>query len=119
VTSNTILSADRAVLMNRIRDRARTQAENLGLEIIDVRLKQTNLPQQTLESTFARMRAERQREAEDERARGREAAQRVSAQADRTVVEIVSEANREAEIARGEADAEKNRIYAEAFGQDE
>jgi membrane protease subunit HflC len=119
VTSNTILSSERAVLMNRIRDRARTSASNLGVEIIDVRLKQTNLPQQNLESTFARMRAERQREAEDERARGREAAQRVSAQADRTVVEIVSEANREAEIARGEADAEKNRIYAEAFGQDE
>lgn len=119
VTSNTILSSDRSVLMNRIRDRARTSGANLGVEIIDVRLKQTNLPQQNLESTFARMRAERQREAEDERARGREAAQRVSAQADRTVVEIVSEANREAEIARGEADAEKNRIYAEAFGQDE
>ena len=79
VTSNTILSSDRAVLMNRIRDRARTSAANLGVEIIDVRLKQTNLPQQNLESTFARMRAERQREAEDERARGREAAQRVSA----------------------------------------
>jgi membrane protease subunit HflC len=118
VTSNTILSSDRAVLMNRIRDRARTSAANLGVEIIDVRLKQTNLPQQNLDATFSRMRAERQREAEDERARGREAALRVSAQADRTVVEIVSEAHREAEIARGEADAERNRIYAEAFGQD-
>ena len=83
VTSNTILSADRAVLMNRIRDAARRQAENLGLEVIDVRLKQTNLPQQNLQATFDRMRAERKREAEDERARGREAAQKVQAQADR------------------------------------
>jgi membrane protease subunit HflC len=118
VTSNTILSADRAALMNRIREQARTQAANLGVEIIDVRLKQTNLPSQNLEATFARMRAERQREAEDERARGREAALRVSAQADRTVVEIVSDANRQAEITRGEADAERNRIFAEAFTQD-
>jgi membrane protease subunit HflC len=118
VTSNTILSADRAALMNRIRDRARTSAANLGVEIIDVRLKQTNLPSQNLEATFSRMRAERQREAEDERARGREAAQRVSAQADRTVTEIVSDANRQAEITRGEADAERNRVFAEAFGQD-
>jgi membrane protease subunit HflC len=119
VTSNTILSADRAALMNRILAAARIQAENLGVTIIDVRLKQTNLPTQNLAATFDRMRAERQREAEDERARGREAAQRVQAQADRTVVEIVSDANRQAEITRGEADAERNRVYAEAYGQDQ
>ena len=63
----------------------------LGLEVIDVRLKQTNLPDQNLDATFARMRAEREREATDERARGEEAAQRVRAQADRTVVELTSE----------------------------
>ena len=118
VTSNTILSADRAILMVRIRDQARLRAANLGVDILDVRLKQTNLPKQNLEATFARMKAERQREAEDERARGREAAQRVSAQADRTVVEIVSDASRQAEITRGEADAKRNGIYAEAFSQD-
>lgn len=119
VTSNTILSAERAALMNRILISARAQAENLGVSIIDVRLKQTNLPEQNLAATFDRMRAERQREAEDERARGREAAQRVQAQADRTVVEIVSDANRQAEITRGEADAERNRVYAEAYNQDQ
>jgi len=119
VTSNTILSSDRATLMLRIRDQARARASNLGVEVVDVRLKQTNLPEQNLEATFARMRAERQREAEDERARGREAAQRVSAQADRTVVEIVSEANKTGEIARGEADARRNNIFAQAFGQDQ
>ena len=119
VTSNTILSADRAGLMIRIRDRARTRASNLGVEVVDVRLKQTNLPEQNLDATFDRMRAERQREAEDERARGREAAQRVSAQADRTVVEIVSEANKTSEIIRGEADALRNNIFAQAFGQDQ
>ena len=119
VTSNTILSAERAALMNRIRANADAEAEALGLDVVDVRLKQTNLPEQNLAATFDRMRAEREREATDERARGAEAAQRVQAQADRTVVEIVSEANREAEIVRGEADAERNSIYAGAYGADE
>lgn len=118
VTSGTILSADRAALMSRIRDTAKIEASNLGLEIVDVRLKRTDLPSQNLEATFARMRAEREREAADEIARGDEAAQKVRAQADRTQVEIVSEAQKEAEITRGLADAERNRIYADAFNQD-
>ncbi|MCH2065858.1 protease modulator HflC [Shimia sp.] len=118
VSSKDILSTDRAALMLRIRNAAITQARALGLEVVDVRLKATDLPPQNLEATFERMRAEREREATDERARGNEAAQRVRAQADRTVVELVSEARREAEITRGEADAERNAIFAEAFGED-
>jgi membrane protease subunit HflC len=118
VTSDTILSPDRRVLTNRIRDQSRALANALGLEVVDVRLKTTNLPDQNLEATFARMRAEREREAADEIARGNEAAQRVRAQADRTVIELVSDANRKAEITRGEADAQRNSTYAEAFGQD-
>lgn len=116
VTSDTILSVERRELALRILDAARTRAESLGLDIVDVRLKQTNLPQQNLEATFARMRAEREREATDEIARGNEAAQRVRATADRTVVETVSNAERDADITRGEADAERNRVYAEAYG---
>ena len=119
VTSNTILSTERAQLMQQITEVSRQRAAALGLEVLDVRLKQTNLPSQNLEATFARMRAEREREAADEVARGEEAAQRVRAQADRTVVEITSEATREAEIARGEADAQRNRVFADAYGQDE
>ncbi|MEM1129919.1 MAG: protease modulator HflC [Pseudomonadota bacterium] len=119
VTSNTILSADRSILMNRIREQAEVRADSLGLDVVDVRLKQTNLPEQNLEATFARMRAEREREAADEVARGEEAAQRVRAQADRTVVELVSEASREAEIVRGEADAERNSIFAQAYSNDQ
>ena len=119
VTSNDILSSDRAALMLRIRNGAINEAQALGIDIIDVRLKATDLPSQNLEATFERMRAEREREATDERARGNEAAQRVRAQADRTVVELVSEARREAEIIQGEADALRNSIFAEAFGQDE
>ena len=118
VTSDTILSEDRRVLMQRIRDQARNSARSLGVDVVDVRLKQTNLPEQNLNATFARMRAEREREAADEIARGNEAAQRVRALADRTVVETLSEAEREAQVSRGEADAERNRIFAEAFGAD-
>ena len=118
VASNSVLSADRVALMNRIRDAAKVSAENLGLEIIDVRIKRADLPEQNLAATFARMEAERQREAADERARGAEAAQKVRAAADRTVVELVSEAQRDSEIVRGEADAQRNAIFAEAFGRD-
>jgi len=118
VPSGAVLSEDRTGLMNRIRDLARRQAATLGVEVIDVRLTRTDLPEQNLEATFARMRAEREREAADEIARGNEAAQRVRALADRTVVELVSSARRESEIIRGEADAERNAVYADAFGRD-
>ena len=118
VSSNEILSSDRASLMQRIRNGAAAGAIELGIEIIDVRLKRTDLPRNNLEATYSRMRAEREREAADEIARGKEAAQRVRALADRTQVEIVSEARREAEITRGEADAERNGIFAQAYGAD-
>ena len=81
-------------------------------------MTRTDLPEQNLNATYARMRAERQREAADEIARGGEAAQRVRAAADRTVVELTSEAQKRAEIVRGEADARRNAIYADAFGRD-
>ena len=118
VSSNDILSSDRALLMDRILSGAKTKGRAIGIEVIDVRLKRTDLPRQNLDATFARMRAEREREAADEIARGNEAAQRVRALADRTEVEIVSDARRDAEIIRGEADAERNAIFATAFGED-
>ena len=118
VNSNSILSADRVALMEQIRDAAISQAESLGIRVIDVRIKRADLPEQNLEATFDRMKAEREREAADERARGQEAAQRVRAQANRTAVELVSEARRDSEIIRGEADAQRNAIFAEAFGRD-
>ncbi len=118
VPSTQVLSEDRTALMNRIRDEARNNSAGLGVEIIDVRLTRTDLPEQNLAATYARMRAERQREAADEIARGGEAAQRVRAAADRTVVELTSEAGKRADVIRGEADAERNAIYADAFGRD-
>ncbi|MBV7378264.1 protease modulator HflC [Maritimibacter dapengensis] len=118
VPSDAVLSVDRVALMNAIRDQSRDEAAGLGVQIIDVRIKRADLPEQNLEATFERMRAERQREAADEIARGNEAAQRVRAQADRTVVETTSEARKQADIIRGEADAERNAIFANAFGRD-
>jgi len=118
VNSNSLLSSDRVGLMNKIRDAARNKALALGVEVIDVRIKRADLPQQNLEKTFERMRAEREREAADEIARGNEAAQRTRARADRTVVETVSAARKNSEIIRGEADAKRNAVFAEAFGRD-
>ncbi len=118
VSSNDILSSDRALLMERILSGAIVKGRAIGIEVIDVRLKRTDLPRANLDATFARRRAEREREAADEIARGNEAAQRVRALADRTEVEIVSDARRDAEIIRGEADAERNAIFANAFGED-
>ncbi|MBL9051094.1 MAG: protease modulator HflC [Tabrizicola sp.] len=117
-TQEQVLSQDRAALMNQILVIAKREGQALGVDVIDVRLTRTDLPEQNLEATFARMRAEREREAADEKARGGEAAQRVRASADRTVIELTSDARRQAEVIRGEADAERNRILAEAFGRD-
>jgi membrane protease subunit HflC len=118
VNSADVLSPERTVLMIRIRDSARAQATNLGIEIIDVRIRRADLPEQNLNATFARMNAEREREAADERARGKERAQEVRATADREAVELVSEAQRQAEVIRGLSDAERNAIYAGAYGKD-
>ncbi|MFL2826518.1 MAG: protease modulator HflC [Paracoccaceae bacterium] len=116
--SNEILSAERVELMGRIRDAAILEAKNLGVEVVDVRIKRADLPSQNLAATFQRMNAERERMAADERARGNEAAQKVRALADREAVEIVSAAKRDAEKIRGEADAETTKIFAKAFGRD-
>lgn len=117
-TQDRVLSLDRTALMNQILAIAKREGDALGVDVIDVRLTRTDLPEQNLAATFARMRAERQREAADEIARGGEAAQRVRAAADREVVELTSDAKRQADVIHGEADAERNRLLAEAYGKD-
>ena len=117
-SSGSVLSGERASLIRQIRDSTKVQASALGVEIIDVRIRRADLPEQNLQATFQRMEAERQREAADERARGAEAAQKVRAAANRQAVEIVAEAQRSSDIIRGEADAERNYIFADAFGRD-
>lgn len=118
VPSDAVLSAERTQLMQRITDVVRAEALSLGVLMVDVRIKRADLPEENLDATFNRMRAEREREAADERARGQERAQEVRATAEREAVELVSDAQRQAEEIRGEADGERNRIYAAAFGQD-
>lgn len=112
------LSEERAAMMREVADQLRPDATSLGLEIEDVRIRRTDLTQEVSQQTFDRMKAERLAEAERLRARGREAAARIRARADREVVEIVAEARKESEILRGEGEAERNAVFADAFQRD-
>ncbi|QDY99252.1 protease modulator HflC [Nitratireductor mangrovi] len=112
------LSDERGSMMREVRDQLRPDANSLGLEIEDVRIRRTDLTQEVSQQTYDRMKAERLAEAERLRARGREAAARIRARADREVVEILAEARRESEILRGEGEGERNAIFAEAFERD-
>jgi len=113
-----VVSGERAALMNAIRDGMSEDAEELGVAIVDVRIRRTDLPKENSEAVFRRMQTERQREASEIRAQGEEQALRIRAEADRTRTVLISEANRQAEITRGEGDGEVVRIFAESFGQD-
>jgi membrane protease subunit HflC len=112
------LSEERAAMMREVRDQLQPDATSLGLEIQDVRIRRTDLTQEVSQQTFDRMKAERLAEAERLRARGREAAQRIRARADREVVEIVAEAQKESEILRGEGEAERSAVFADAYNRD-
>ena len=105
-------------MMREVRDQLRPDATSLGLEIEDVRIRRTDLTAEVSQQTFDRMKAERLAEAERLRARGREAAQRIRASADREVVETVAEARKESEILRGEGEAQRNATFADAFQRD-
>ena len=114
----TVLSEDRAVLMNRIRDQANAEARQFGIDIVDVRLKRADLPAENSQAIYRRMQTEREREAKELRAQGAELAQRIRSRADRERRVIIAEAQKEGEIARGEGDADAVRIFADAFGRD-
>src|SRR5215217_1462195 len=116
---NAALSEQRAQMMLEARDLIRPVMAELGIEIVDVRILRTDLASEVSERTFERMRAERLAEAALLRARGQEQAQSLRAIADRQAVEIVAAATRDAEIIRGTGDAERNRLFAAAYGQDE
>ncbi|WP_117192554.1 protease modulator HflC [Rhizobium terrae] len=112
------LSNERSSMMQEVRTDLTSAAETLGLAIRDVRIRRTDLTQEVSQQTFQRMKAERLAEAELIRARGNEQGQRRRAIADRQVVELVSEAQRDSEILRGQGDAERNKIFGEAFQRD-
>jgi membrane protease subunit HflC len=118
-TIQEVVSGERDELMEALTenldDVARTE---LGVEIVDVRVKQIDLPPDVSESVYRRMNAEREKEAREHRSQGQELAEGIRAAADREVTVIAANAYREAEQVRGEGDAEATRIYAEAFNQD-
>ena len=112
------LSEERGEMMGEVRTDLKTDAESLGLTVQDVRIRRTDLTQEVSQQTFQRMKAERLAEAELIRARGNEEGQRRRAIADRQVVELTAASRRDAEILRGEGDAERNRVFGEAFQRD-
>ena len=105
-------------IMARIRDQANREAARFGIQIVDVRIRRADLPEQNSKAVFERMQSERGQEAAQIRARGAEQAQGIRARADRDSQVIVAEANRDAEILRGQGEAEKTKILADAFGGD-
>ena len=105
-------------LMKRIAKQVNEEGKELGLEVVDVRIKRADLPPQNSKSVFDRMRAERQREAAEWRAQGTGEANRIRATADREATVIKAEATRKSELLRGDGDAERNQVFAEAYGKD-
>ena len=113
-----LIRTERDRLMNRIQEDVNREATTLGVEIVDLRLTRVDLPQVNQEAVFNRMQTERRQEAADLRATGQQAAVTIRARADREVVGILAEANRRSEELRGGGDAERNKIFAEAYGKD-
>jgi membrane protease subunit HflC len=113
-----IVRDKREALMTTIRDETRQSATRFGLEVVDVRLKRTDLPADNSEAVFKRMQAQWQQSAELFRAQGRQQAQKIRADAERDATVIRATAKQKAEQMRGEGDGERNRIFAEAYGAD-
>jgi membrane protease subunit HflC len=109
---------ERATLMNRIREQVNREAQQFGIDVVDVRIRRADLPDANSQAIYQRMQTERQQEAAEFRARGAEQAQRTRARADRDVTVLIAEANSKSEQVRGEGDGERNRIFADAFGKD-
>ena len=117
-TTMDIIRTRRGELMNSIQESVNRQSRELGIEIVDLRLTRVDLPAANSQAVFQRMQTERQREAADIRATGQQEAQGIRARAEREATIIVADATRQADQLRGQGDAEKNRILAEAFGRD-
>ena len=118
-TIKQVVSDDRSVMMKDLTAKANSEVEPFGIEIVDVRIKQIELPEEVRNSVYERMRAERERIAKEHRAQGQEAAKGIQAVADRERTVILAEAKRDAEISRGEGDALATEIYADAYGENQ
>jgi len=115
---STLLSEDRTKQMAMIQDGVNIEAQNFGIEIIDVRIKRADLPQANSEAIYKRMQTEREREAKEFRAKGAEMAVTITSTADKEVTVLLANAKKKSEIMKGEGDGQRNRIFANAFGRD-
>lgn len=118
VTLIQVVRDEREALMGRIRDQLDKESGNYGIQVVDVRIRRADLPDQNSQAVYQRMKTERQREAAEFRAQGNQKAQEIRSNADREATVIVAEANSKAEQIRGEGDAERNRLFAEAYSKD-
>ena len=114
----TLLSEDRTKQMALIQEGVNVEAEKFGIKIVDVRIKRADLPQANSNAIFARMQTEREREAKEFRAKGAEMAITITSTADKEVTVILADAQKKSEIMKGEGDGARNKIFADAFGQD-
>ena len=114
----TLLSEERSTQMSIIQEGVNVEAEKFGITIIDVRIKRADLPQANSEAIYKRMQTEREREAKEFRARGAEMAVTITSTADRKVTVILANAQKQSEIMKGEGDGIRNKIFADAYGQD-
>jgi membrane protease subunit HflC len=117
-TLASVLSAERDRIMADIQHEVGEEAKRFGIEMVDVRLRRADLPEQTSQAIYNRMKSERDREAKEARGQGQELALQIKARADRDKIVLLAEAAREAQIVRGEGDANAIKIYADAFGKD-
>lgn len=113
-----VLSEERARIMTDIRNQVNVEAKRFGIEIVDVRIRRADLPEETSQAIFARMRSERVREASEARAQGQEQSQQIKSRADRERTVILAEAQRDSQILRGEGDSQALTIIVAATGVD-
>jgi modulator of FtsH protease HflC len=117
-TLSDVVRDKREELMARMRDQLDRDAQPFGIQIVDVRIRRADLPEQNSQAVYQRMQTERQREAAEFRAQGSQKSQEIRARADRDVTVLLADATSQSEQIRGQGDSERNRIFAEAFGQD-
>ena len=118
VTLSQVLSPERRVFMARVLDHVNSQAKRFGIDVLDIRIRRADLPNETSQAVFARMKTEREREAAEFRAQGFELAQRIQSTADREVTVLTAEATKDSDILRGQGEAALTKILNEAYGQD-
>jgi membrane protease subunit HflC len=117
-TLTQVVRDQREQLMAKVRDQLDREAQQFGITVVDVRIRRADLPEQNSQAVFKRMQTEREREAQEFRSQGTQRAQEIRARADRDVTVLVAEATSKSEQLRGDGDAERNRIFADAYGKD-